>query len=314
MLHKSRDYDKKIFRLLTVLNRLDAGEKLATRQLAEEFNISIRSVQRDLELLGRAGFLLTSPEKGTHAFEEGFSLKKMHLTNEEASLLTFLYEIAKSLGDKFEKSFHDILKKVIQKEYDSPFYAKIPQGIKLKADSPFTKELEEAIDNCQNILLTYPTPEKIKQYKLCPLKIIFYEGFWYLLSQVSGKDWILKFRIEKIKDLRVLDEYFEPPKNLQAMLDESVNIWFSECKNKEALLRIDKEVARFFKQKTYFPRQKIKKEHRDGSLLVETKFGQYEEIIHIIMHWLPHIVVITPKELKKDVKANIRAYLSKITT
>ena len=143
MPHKKKDYDKKIFRLLSVLNKLDAGKKASSRELAEEFNISLRTVQRDLELLNMAGFLLSSPEKGLHTFEQGFSLKKGSLTGEEASLLSFLYEISKSLGGRFEKSCHDIISKVTQQVYDSPFYAKIPRGTKITLNNPFTRSLRK---------------------------------------------------------------------------------------------------------------------------------------------------------------------------
>ncbi len=310
---RNKDYDKRIFRLLSILNKLDAGQKISSRELAEDFNVSLRSVQRDLELLSRAGFLLSSPKKGMYSFEDGFSLKKMRLTNEEASLLSFLYEIASSLGENFQKSFRNILQKVIQKEYDSPYYAKLPKGVGLKADYRFTADLEEAIDQCQKIKLSYEKHKKIKEYKLCPLKVIYYDGFWYLLSQVDGKDWLLKFRLEQIKGIEVLDEYFEPPNNLQTMLDQSVNIWFSERKTKKVTLKIEKGAARFFKQRKYFPHQKIARENADGSVLIECKVSDYMEVIPTVLYWMPYITIITPIEIRKEIQKRAQEYLKKIS-
>lgn len=185
---KTRDYDKRIFRLLSILNKLNDGGKVSCRELAGEFNVSLRTIQRDLEILDRAGFLLTSPEKGVWAFVEGFSLRKMKLTAEEASLLGFLGDISRSLGGKFEWSFQNILKKVLQQEYDSPFYAKMPQGIGIGKDAPFIQEIEEAVGESRKILLKYRHGGKVKTYKLRPLKIISYEGFWYLLAQAEGRE------------------------------------------------------------------------------------------------------------------------------
>ena len=87
MLPSKKNYDKKIFRLIFIINKLDSGEKVSTYDLAEEFNVSVRSVQRDIDLLQTTGFLLASPERGIYSFEEGFSLKKMKITQAEASLL-----------------------------------------------------------------------------------------------------------------------------------------------------------------------------------------------------------------------------------
>ena len=271
---KNKSYDKKIFRLFYILNRLDTGKGVTTRELSEEFDVTYRTVQRDLQLLNITGFPIVSSEKGHHSFLEGFSLKKMLLTKEEATLLTFLNEITKSLGENFEDSFHDILKKVLSKEHESPFYAKIPDGLRIKKDYAFTKDLEEAIGDKRKIALHYKTDKKEGDYKVRPLKIVFYDGFWYLLAQVDNKDKLITLRLENIKELELLDEYFTPRKDLNTILDESINVWFSEKRDKKVVLKVDKEAARYFKQRVYFPLQKIKKENKDGSLMIETTISQ----------------------------------------
>ena len=95
---KNKNYDKKIFRLVSILNKLNGGGKVRSSVLAEEFNVSIRSVQRDLDLLNLTGFPLDTPEKGVYSFMQGFSLRKLMLTNEEASLLTFSMRSRTRLG------------------------------------------------------------------------------------------------------------------------------------------------------------------------------------------------------------------------
>lgn len=302
---------KKKKRLFYILNRLDTGKSVTTRELSEEFGVTYRTVQRDLQLLNITGFPIVSSEKGYHSFLEGFSLKKMLLTKEEATLLTFLNEITKSLGDNFEDSFHDILKKVISKEHESPFYAKIPDGLRIKKDYVFTKELEDAIGEKRKIILHYKTDKKEGDYKVHPLKIVFYDGFWYLLVQVDGTDKLITLRLENIKELEILDEHFTPRKDLNTILDESINVWFSGKRDKKVTLKVDKEAARYFKQRVYFPLQKITKENKDESLRIETIISQYEEIIPIIFRWIPYVHVIEPKDLKKEIKKKVTEYLKK---
>ncbi len=198
---KNKSYDKKIFRLFYILNRLDTGKGVTTRELSEEFGVTYRTVQRDLQLLNITGFPIVSTEKGCHSFLEGFSLKKMLLTKEEATLLTFLNEITKSLGDNFEDSFHNILRKVISTGTESPFYAKMPDGLRIRKDYAFTKDLEEAISDKSKIALHYKTDKKDGDYKVRPLKIVFYDGFWYLLAQVDGTDKLITLRLVNFKEL-----------------------------------------------------------------------------------------------------------------
>jgi len=312
MTTKNTSYDKKVFRLFYILNQLDSRKKISTSELANEFNVSLRTVQRDIVLLNTTGFPIISFEKGYHSFMEGFSLKKMMLTREEASLLSFLHDISKSLGDKFEESFSSILKKVVSKEQDSAFYVKLPEGSKISKDYPFIKELEAAVKDSIKIVLNYKTPEKEGEYKVCPLKIIFFDGFWYLLAQVDGKDWIIKFRLENIINIELLDEYFTSPRNLSTFLDQSVNIWFTEKRDKLIVLKVDKDVAMYFKQQVYFPLQKITKENKDGSLRIETKICHNEEILRIILRWIPYVHVIKPKDLKVEVEEIVKGYLKTI--
>jgi len=310
---KNKSYDKKVFRLMYTLNQLDSGKVVSTQDLSNEFNITYRTVQRDIELLNLTGFPLMSPKKGFYSFAEGFSLRKVSLSEKEASLLSFLGDITQTMGKDLQDTFSNILKKVISAEVDSPYYAKIPNGVTNLKNYPLTKDLESAIEDNQKIEMSYFTKGKEKKFSLDPLKIIFYEGFWYLLARADKKEWIIKFRLENIKSVEVLDEYFKPPENLKTMLDESINIWFSEKRNKRVILKVAKESRKFFMEKKYFPLQKIiGSNKKDGSLTIETMVGQYQEIIPIILQWLPDIAVVSPGELEADIKARIREYIKEI--
>ena len=306
---KRKEYDKKIFRLLSILNKLNADGKVCSAELANDFCVSMRSIQRDLELLAEVGFPLMSSEKGTHTFMEGFSLRRASVTNEQASLLAFLYEIAKSLGKKFEESFNGILKKVLAEDTESAFYAKMPDGVKLDPNTPFVKEIESAIEETARVEFYYLKDGQERWFRVDPLKIAFFDGFWYLICRVQGKDWILKLRLENIRKLKVLDSYFTIPKNLKTMLNESVSIWFAEKRDKKIVVSVDKDAARFFKKKVYLPCQKITKENKDGSLIIESMVCQHMEVIPVVQRWIPHAHIIEPKKLREEINGRIRSYI-----
>jgi predicted DNA-binding transcriptional regulator YafY len=305
---KEKDYDKKIVRLMTMLNKLNGGNRIRSGEIAKEFNVTIRTIQRDIDLLCQTGFPVDMVRKGEYSFMEGFSLKKVMLTNEEASLLSFFHEMADSLGENFSQSFRGLLNKILPKEDDSPFYVKWPETHPPMRNFPFFKELEAAIRECRKISLSYETEKGGELFKLCPLKFINFEGFWYLLAMPDGKRQFWKFRSEKIRGLELSNDYFEPPQNIKAVLDRSVNIWFSEEPGERIVLEIGKSSAHYFRKKVYFPGQKIVKEKKDGSLLVETR-ANFNEVIRTIIHWIPDIRVIAPKALDQRIKGLLRAYL-----
>jgi len=308
MSKNTKKYDPKIFRLMTILNKLSVEGEVHSRELADEFKVTIRSVQRDLELLNGTGFPLASAEKGTYSFVEGYSLRTASLTAEEASLLAFLNEVAHSLGEKFTESFRTIFKKVLFQGGESPYYAKIPKGTSIDRATPFLKQLEHAVAESKVVTLHYLVKGQEKSFLVDPLKIAFFEGFWYLISRVHHKDWIRNFRLENIKKLEVLDQYFAAPQNLKAMLDQSVSAWFSQRKDIVVTLKVDKEVADYFKEREYYPLQKIIKKEKDGSIVIEAKVGRPMEVIPNILRWLPYVHVIGPKEVRDEVTKRIKAY------
>ena len=199
VLPKKGTYDKKFFRLLSILNKFNRGEKVSAQSFAQEFYVNVRTIQRDIDLLKGTGFLVTSPEKGIYSFEKGFSLSKIQLTGEEASLLSFMYEVTKSLGKDFEGTFRSVLSKVIQKEYEYPYYAKIPNSSASLEKLPYIKELEDAVCENYKINLTYKKEDELKEHRLCPLKIILFDGFWYLLAQEDKKSVFVNFDLIGLK-------------------------------------------------------------------------------------------------------------------
>ncbi len=291
-----------------ILNKLNGGGKIRSSEMAKEFNVSMRSIQRDMDLLDMTGYLIDKPEKGVYCFAEGFSLRKLMLTNEEASLLSFFHEIADSLGSSFSDSFKSLVSKVLAKEDASPFYVKLPETQAQMKSFPFVKELERAINDTQKISIRYETSKGVEDFKLCPLKLINFEGFWYLMAMPEGKQQFWKFRSEKIKGVDMLNEHFDPPRSVKSVLDRSVNIWFSEKPGDKIILEIDKASAHYFKKKIYFPDQKIVKEKKDGTLILET-YANFNEVMRTIIHWIPDIRVISPKELDSKINELLKAYL-----
>jgi len=304
----NKDYDKKIFRLVYILNRLDSMGKVSTRDLVNEFNVTPRTVQRDIELLNTAGFPLTRIDKGIHAFFEGFSLRRVMLSTKEASLLSFLCDISRSLGKDFESSFSTILGKVLGQTHESAFYMKVPNGIKTRKSLPFLSEIETAIEECQKIDLRYAKGQSEKVARVDPLKILFFDGFWYLLARVKGQEWLRKFSWENIKGVSVLEKNFIPPSNLKSILDTSTNAWFSEKHNIKVVLNVSSEVAMYFMRKKYFPAQKIMSKRKDGSLIIEAKVGRSMEVLPSVLFWMPYVKVISPKELKDEVRDVVNDY------
>src|SRR3989339_1732926 len=80
----TRDYDRRIHRFMGMLNLADQGGGVSVAECARHYNVSLRTIQRDIALLAIVGFPLVDRSRGVYGFVDGFSLKKIQLTEEEA--------------------------------------------------------------------------------------------------------------------------------------------------------------------------------------------------------------------------------------
>lgn len=311
-----KDYDKKLFRLIKILNVIQESKKTNTADLAAEFNISRRTAQRDIGRLITAGFPIIEDElqKGVYRFYSGYSLKGLSVSDAEVSLLVSLCDVARHMGGDFSRAYKNIFAKVMNTgEWDSPFFVMMPKAGKAMKNEGFLKTAESAISANKRVRVIYENAEKErKESVLEPLKLIYYEGYWYLALRFPDQDWIITYRLDRIRELVVLEESFKPPKNLQKILQQSQSIWFNEKRDRIVRIKVSTDAAPYFEDRSCFPLQKIVKRNKDGSIVLETKLCHYMEALPSIYRWIPHLTVVSPKELGDKIKRNVASYLRRL--
>lgn len=297
----------KLTRLLYELNALDKGQ-IRLKDMAAETGVAVRTIQRDMNDIQEADFPLWNPDPGVYAFTEGFSLERMKLSSAEASILVLMSDMASSLGGNFGHSFA-MLKNRLLMPQDNPFFIKMNSGEMYK-DTPITRTLEECVREREWVTVCYKGG-KMACYPVRPLKLMWVDGFWYLLA-LTDDDKLLKFRLEKITSATAMNKPFKYNKNIDKILRESTNIWFEKDRPLEVTLEVSAECAKYFKRKTYFPLQKVEKELKDGRIILSCKAAKENEILPTILHWLPHIKVLFPASLHKRVKDVLNDYLRSV--
>lgn len=298
----------KITRLIFILGEFDKGPVILAN-IARDLGVSVRTVQRDIIILESAGFPIANISRGEYCFVEGYTLDKLHLSAKEAALLAFLGSIAGSLGGSFKDTYHNLRDKILQSHCDNPFYIKLPKG-QTFSNNITVKAIEQAIKKRKKLKIEYQK-SRISGREISPLKIAWYDGFWYLLA-LGENNLILKLRLDKIKELKKTENTFKMPKSMDKILEESASIWFEDKRDKKIELKISSQAASYFEKKEYFPRQKIIRKTNNGELYVECFTGKYEEILPVVLIWLPHIVAVTPEEFKDKIKEVLSSYEKKI--
>ena len=298
------DYDKILTRLTSILSRLNDGEALSVKQLAEEFNTSERTIQRDFNER-----LISFPiyqDNKKWKMQDGFKLQKTQSVEDEI-ILDIIEKITESIGGAFATKSHRLLSKIKNEDFN-PMYAKLNiEDISDRLED--IQILETAIKEKKEIQCTY-NDERHEPYKTTvqPLKIVNYEGFWYLI--VLRKDVLKKFYLRNISLPNLTDKNFETDSELNTLLDESISIWFDRGTEPfEVRIYANEVAAKFFKRRP-LPTQKIESHYNDGGMEFLIRITHEMEIMPIIKYWLPHLKVLEPEWIQEHINADLVDYLA----
>jgi predicted DNA-binding transcriptional regulator YafY len=307
---KMDEFADKIKRIWTILNSLDKGGRVYTEKIAQELGVSKRTIQRDIKTIEYAGFKIERciETPGAYRFEEGYRLGKVMINKEEAAIISILYDISRAFGDSFSETIKGLREKMGTVGGESPFYFKVPPTVKIEPQISYFAG--KAISERRKATIIYRSRTGEVEKTIEPHTIYGHEGYLYLVAREEGRKGFPKFRMDKIKMIRPLNEKFHPDRNaLKATLDESVNIWFDEGKSFEVVMVIDKEVAEYFKARKYFPEQTIVKENKDGTLTLKAKVHHRMEVIPEVLKWIPYIKVTKPEKVASEIERRVEAYI-----
>lgn len=299
------DYDTILTRLTIILSRLNDGEALSVKELADEFNVSERTIQRDFNER-----LISFPiyqEKRKWKMQDGYKLEKS-VSVEDAVVLDIIEKIIEGAGQSFSLKAHKLLEK-IKNSTPNPIYAKLDMediGDKLQE----VQLLENAIRDKRVIKCRYDSGTKKEILVLHPLKIANYEGFWYLIAEDVRNDIIKKYYLKNIHAIQLQADTFEENEELDELLDNSISIWFDHLTEPyEVKLYLSNVIAKYFRRKPISRTQITEEIHEDGSMIISVKITDDMEIIPIIKYWIPHIRVLEPDWIADEIQEHIKTYL-----
>jgi predicted DNA-binding transcriptional regulator YafY len=191
------------------------GKNPNSNHLAQQFEISKRQAQRDIEYLGvslRAPLLYISKNRGYCYEDQTFVLPLLYMTEEEKKVLKFLafrykqynYENAAAVN----RVGHLLSRFTDQQEVEGasnriPIFDADPrlmQNIQL---------LSHAIQECLVVHITYNHLEEEAKLRIYPLKLVTHYNDDYVVAFCKQQNKKRTFRLEGIKQATVTDERFE---------------------------------------------------------------------------------------------------------
>ncbi|WP_397417294.1 helix-turn-helix transcriptional regulator [Phenylobacterium sp.] len=207
-------------RLLSILILLQLRGRVSAQALAAEFEVSVRTLYRDMDALSAAGVPVYAERgrNGGFALLDGYRTRLTGLSPSEAAGLPLSPAVAAGLGLAAEARAAQ--RKLLT---SLPLAARggalrIAERVHLDlsawfapAQAPVPPDLAEAVWSARRVALVYESWRGRVERRLDPLGLVVKAGVWYLVGRAEGPPRI--YRVDAIETLQVLDERFEHPRD-----------------------------------------------------------------------------------------------------
>ncbi|MBY0162796.1 YafY family protein [Paenibacillus lautus] len=309
----------KIDRLLAITVLLLNRGRLSAKELADRFEVSSKTIYRDMDTLCQAGIPIVAHQGITGGFEimEHYMIDKYWLSAEEMStLVTAVKGLSSALEDPqmgmLLEKIKALLRRVEQGLGDE--YRKEPvvmdfqpwgqrQGLK-----PAVGLLKQAIHDKRRVQMEYIDAEGGAERRTIEPASLFLKGnVWYVQAFCLEREDFRLFRLSRMQDIKMLSEAYEPrpwPGKERLEWDSS----WSNAREQETVLLF--EAAARQRVADMFPPEQVTVTP-DGSLRVHVLYKLDEWFYGMILSFGDQVLVELPGEAAEEVKRRAKRMLQR---
>src|SRR6476620_4759897 len=243
-------------RLLSLLLLLQTRGGMTAAELAEELEVSVRTIHRDVEALGAAGIPIYA-ERGPHGgirLIDGYRTRLTGMTTEEADAL-FLSGLPGpaaelGLGTVVASSRLKVLAALPPElrgrasRLLERFHLDAAGWFRAGDTIPWLATIAESVWEGLRIELEYDRGDRSVRRVLDPLGIVLKAGTWYLVASHDGQ--LRTYRVSRVKDVQLTEERSERPPgfDLSAYWSESIATYEREAPRLEVTVRVRRDAYR----------------------------------------------------------------------
>lgn len=300
-------------RLLSMILIISKKGRVTGKELAEHFEVSLRTVYRDIDKLCEAGLPIASEggKGGGFYMMEYFSPESIALKKDEMLTLKALMD---NLGFLFGRNgqFNDILAKF---EAAEPKNKAVKDMLTINMSHfSMEKELKEylhlisrAIDDCLSLELEYINRRhEYEKREVLPYYIDFSSGEWYLVGFCKVRNAFRRFKLVRIRGIKQGKGFIKQELSIQ-----DINRIIREDYGKKSirvLIKFSERIGAHLKE--YFPEDIIKSQE-DGSFLVEDRFPHEDGLIRFLLGFGNECEVLEPEYLRVEIRKYLTEMLQK---
>jgi predicted DNA-binding transcriptional regulator YafY len=222
---------KRLSRLTAILTQLQTKRLLTATNLAEKFNVSIRTIYRDIRALEQAGVPIITEDGKGYTLMDGYKIPPVMFTESQANALILAEQLVlKNKDTSFIKDYTEAIDKIkaVLRQTDKDKAnlladrTRFEQNINRERNSNNISELQQALTNFHLIKIDYTNEKKETTSRIVePFALISTTENWLLIAWCRLRKEFRYFRLDRISNMQVLTEKFEPHKmTLQEYFDK----------------------------------------------------------------------------------------------
>jgi len=202
----------RIDRLFGILTLLQSRKFVAAEKIAEKYNISIRTVYRDVKALGEQGIPIGFEPGRGYFVVQGYFLPPVSFTSDEAAAILLMEQVVNAFTDKsVQKNYSAALNKIkavmtgAQKDKLERLAGatKAQYPMRLKNDFEYITLLQNAVTSGMVVEMEYKNARDESSKRLVePIGLVFYAFAWHLIAWCNLRNEYRDFKIERILRLR----------------------------------------------------------------------------------------------------------------
>lgn len=315
----------RIDRVTAILIQLQSRKVVKAQDIAERFNISLRTVYRDVKTLEEAGIPIIGEAGVGYSIMDGYRLPPVMFTKEEATAFLTAEKLVEKLTDhSTDTSYKSAMFKVraVLRSSEKDLLENIEENIEVRRHTyaPYT---EKPTDSTLQLILKNIADKKVIRIKynafsneevterdIEPVGIFFATTYWYLIAFCRMRNDYRNFRTDRIVTINSKDIPFEKTHpSLKTYLQQ-----VAEQKHLETvILKISKQTARYLQTQRYYYGFVSEKPQGDT---VEMTF--LTNMPDILLRWYLMFAdtaeIISPASLKEMLKEHVKKVADKINS
>ena len=315
----------RIDRLTAILIQLQTKRIVKAEEISERFEISLRTVYRDVKALMEAGVPIGSEAGKGYFIVDGYHLPPVMFNQEEASaMLTAGKLVEKMTDNSIRNAYESALLKIksVLNTSEKDHLENLQSSIAVfrmpdhqpEFPNQFMSEIQKAISKKNVLALAYYSTSKQEHTTRIvePIGVVYYSGRWHLIAWCRLRNGYRDFRVDMIQTMNNTGEIFDPRNHytLQEYFNSLVKAHDDMIK---VVIDFDRSVVSYAKNPRYYYGF-ISEEERGEKCRMTFLIGNLRSFCRWLMMFGKQVDIESPQELKETMEEMVEELYAHYTS